>query len=153
MSCVLTLTSAAIIAGISISGTIAVGIASNICEDNYNEEEGFDTVFVDSEILLKTLNEYDCHVEVISNNEYIVKTTCGNLRYARKNESQPFKLYINEISNPDELIENIKSFEEDYGKNVQAYTYNHIKENLTESMSIVSEEILDDDSMVLTIKI
>ena len=153
MSCVLTLTSVAIIAGISISGSIVTAIASNISEDDYELEKGFDTVFVDSEILLKTLNEYDCHIEVINNNEYLVKTISGNLRYARENESETFKLYIDEITNVDELIENIRSFEVDYGKNVQTYTYNHIKENLSNSMSIVNEEILDDDSLVLTIDV
>lgn len=153
MSCILTLTSAAIIAGISISTSIATCVASNLAEDKNNIENGFETVFVDSKILLKTLNEYDCHFDIISENEYIVKTTCGNLRYARDDNILPFKLYIDEISNPDELLESIKSFEEDYGKNVQAYTYAHIKENLSVGTSIVSEEALEDDSICLTINI
>ena len=51
------------------------------------------------------------------------------------------------------LLEQIQLFETEYGRNVQTYTYHHIKENLTEDMQIVSETVLEDDSLVLTISI
>ena len=71
----------------------------------------------------------------------------------RADASQAFDLYLDEIEDVNGLLENIKSFEVDYGRNVQAYTYNHIKENLSAGMTIDSEEVLDDDSLVLTIRV
>lgn len=153
MSVTLTLTSAAIIAGISLASATSMTIIGRAADGVFDVDEGIDTMFVDSEILLKTLNEYDCHFDVISENEYIVKTTCGNIRYARENSTQNFKMYLGDIDDVDGLLDNIKSFELDYGRNVQDYTYNHIKKNLSEGMSIESEEVLDDDSLYLTINI
>jgi hypothetical protein len=147
------LTSAAIIAGLSLTTAASVAIVSNISDGTINTTEGFETMFVDSELLLKTLNEYDCCIDVISENEYLVKTNCGNIRYAREDATQAFKMYLDEIDNVEGLLENIKSFEVDYGRNVQSYTYNHIKENLSNGMTIVDEEILEDDSLYLTINV
>ncbi len=153
MSVVLTLTSAAIIAGISLATATSVAVIEQVSDGAFNRSEGIDTIFVDGEILLKTLNSYDCCIDAVSENEYIVKTSCGNIRYARENETQGFKMYLDDIKNVDGLFENIKSFEIDYGRNVQSYTYNHIKENLSEGMTIVDEEVLDDDSLLLTISV
>lgn len=153
MSVVLTLTSAAIIAGISLATATSVAVIEQVSDGVFNTSEGIDTVFADREILLKTLNSYDCCIDVISENEYLVKTNCGNIRYARDDTAQGFKMYINDIKDIDGLLENIRSFEIDYGRNVQSYTYNHIKENLSEGMTIVDEEVLDDDSLLLTINV
>lgn len=153
MSVTLTLTSAAIIAGISIATATSMAVIDQVSDGVFDATEGIDTTFMDSEILLKTLNEYDCHFEAISENHYLVKTTCGNIIYSRDNVSQPFKMYLDEIDDVEGLLENLKSFELDYGRNVQSYTYNHIKENLGKNMSIVDEEVLDDDSLMLTISV
>ena len=153
MSITLTLTSAAIIAGISLATATSMAVIDQVSDGVFDASEGIDTTFVDSEILLKTLNGFDCHFNVVSKNEYIVETTCANIRYAREDSSQAFKMYLDEIEDVDGLLENLKSFEVDYGRNVQAYTYNHIKDNLSNGMSIAEEEVLDDDSLVLTINI
>lgn len=153
MSLTLTLASAAIIAGISIATTTSLAVIDQVSDGVFDAAEGIDTMYVDSEILLKTLKEYDCHFEIISENEYYVKTSCGNIRYARENAGQPFKMYLDAIEDVDGLLENLKSFEIDYGRNVQAYTYNHIKENLSENMYINNEEVLEDNSLLLTINI
>lgn len=153
MSVVLTLTSAAIIAGVSLATTTSLAIINQVSDGTLDTSEGIETMYVDCDILTKTLEEYDCHFDVISENEIIVKTSCGNLRYVRENAGQAFKMYLDEIDDVEGLIENIKSFEVDYGRNVQAYTYNHIKENLSSNMNIVDEEVLDDDSLFLTINV
>lgn len=153
MSVVLTLTSAAIIAGVSLATTTSLAILDQVSDGVFDASEGIDTMFVDCDILTKTLEEYDCHYDVISENEIIVKTSCGNLRYLRGNTGQAFKMYLDEIDDVEGLIANIKSFEVDYGRNVQAYTYNHIKENISSNMRIVDEEVLDDDSLMLKINI
>ncbi|MBQ8981409.1 MAG: hypothetical protein IJ077_07360 [Eubacterium sp.] len=154
MSVVLTLTSCAIIAGLSITQTAAMALVvkdDDELEENINE--GLETQFVDSEILIKTLQGFDCHFEQIDENQINVQTTCGNLIYKRDAVGEAFKLYMDEINDVDGLVQNIRSFEFDYGRNVQAYTYDHIKKNLTDDMTIVEDELLDDDSLYLTINI
>ncbi|MGN0555009.1 MAG: hypothetical protein ACI4LI_03825 [Candidatus Fimenecus sp.] len=153
MSCILTLASAAIIAGLSMSTATSLAVLGNFSEGKENIEEGIETMFADSAILLQTLQEYGCCVETVSENEYVVQTNCGRLRYKRGNAAQGFKLYLDEIADVEGLLENIRSFESDYGRNVQAYTYNHIKENMTDDMTITEETVLEDNSMLLTISV
>ena len=155
MSCILSLTAAAVIAGLTITSTASVALVSALDNgEELDDIQGLETVFVDMGILVKTLKEeYDCHVNIISDNEIQVVTSNGNLVYRRDNVTEAFKLYFNEIKDVDKLIQNIKSFEVDYGRNVQNYTYAHIKENLPNNMSIFEEEIMEDDSLYLTINI
>ena len=154
MSLTLTLTSAAIVAGITISQTALTSIAIAVANGKNDElEDSFETCFVDVNILIKTLEEMDCIVTKVSENEILVETTCGNLRYVRNNEKENFRMCLNEITDVDGLLENIRSFEQDYGRNVQAYTYGHIKKNLSGNMKIVEEEVMDDDTLMLTINI
>lgn len=154
MSCILSLTAAAVIAGVTISSSAITSVISDIVADNYDVEKGVETMFVDSQMLLKTLHEeYDCEINVISENEYEVQTNSGNLVYKRENANEAFKLYFNRIDNVDALMANLKAFEVDYGRNVQAYTYGHLKQTLADNMEIVEEEVLEDDSLYLTINV
>ena len=155
MSLVVTMTSVAIIAGITASQTTLAATALAVSNGSKEEieEEGIETCFVDSALLIKTLEELDCHVKKSNENEILVATTCGNLKYARENSAKPFKMYLDEITDVQGVLENIRSFEQDYGRNVQEYTYNHIKNNLADGMTIDQEEVLDDNSIFLTINI
>ncbi len=151
MSLVLSLTSAAIIAGVSIAPLAVAGIVMNV--GGKQEQKSFETVFCDGELLVKTLADYGCCVEKIAENDFQVQTQCGVLRYFRNDESQPFQLLLEQVQDADALLEQIRLFETEYGRNVQTYTYNHIKENLTGDMQILSEMVLEDDSLLLTISI
>ena len=153
MSLVLSLTSCAIVAGLTLSQTALMAVAVAQKEEEFDELDVLETQFIDADLLSKTLEGFDCHFQQVNENHFIVETACGNLIYKRNNVGEAFKLYLDEISDVEGLIENIKSFEVDYGKNVQAYTYDHIKKNLTDDMTIVDDEILEDDSLYLTINI
>ena len=153
MSVVLSLTSAAIIAGLSISSTTAMQLVMNM-KNNAGEESGLiETVFIDGGLLKKTLEEHGACVKVLSDLEYQVEITGGVLRYIRKSESEPFFLALDKIPDPQALIDTLMEIEMEYGRNVQSYTYYHLKENLTDEMTVTSEEVLDDDSIMLTIRI
>lgn len=152
MSVVLSLTSMAIIACASLTSAAAVAIAQTQV-GKVNKEQGFETVFNDSALLLKTLQEHGCCVEQRGENELAVQTACGTLRYFRADASEPFSLYLSEVQQPEALLEEIRQFETEYGRNVQSYTYHHIKDNLPDNMTIVSEEVLDDDALLLTISL
>lgn len=154
MSLIVSMTSVAILAGVTLSQTALSAVAIAIANGEKPETgKGLETSFMDITILIKTLEEMDCHVTKIDENEILVATTCGNLKYKRADSSEAFKMYIDEITDVDGLLENIKSFELDYGRNVQEYTYNHIKKNLSKEMSIEKEEVLDDNSILLTINV
>lgn len=151
MSVVITLTSAAVVLGMTIGSSSLIAVADAISEHSLDTEKGIDTVFTDRELLQKTLEGFDCCLKKISESEYLMKTDSGNIRFVQKEPAQPFRIFFDDIKDVDGLLENMRSFEQDYGRNVQAYTYGHIKENLTDSMRIESQEVLDDDSLVLTI--
>lgn len=154
MSVVLSLTALAVVAGTTLSSTALMTMIGSKNEVDMDVEgECLQTMFVDGELLIKTLNEHGCCVNVVSENEIIVQTSCGNLRYVRNSASEAFGLYINEVNDPQLLIENLRQFEFEYGRNVQAYTYDHILSNLGEDMTFTEEEILEDDSLLLTITI
>lgn len=156
MSCILTMASAAIVAGLTITSTASIAAIS--CLDDKEKtgtmlEEGIETPFVSASLLLETLNSYDCHVETVGENKIIVKTNCGNLTYIKASQEEAFRLYLDEVKDIDGLLANLKSFEYDYNRNVQAYTYSHIKKNLADNMTIAEEEVLDDNSIYLTINL
>lgn len=144
------MTAAAVIAGLSLTEVSAAALVA--CCDDEQTDKGFETVYTDLKLMEKTFLEMDCHVDVISDNELHVKTTCGVLKYARNSADEAFRLYLDEISDTEGLIRNIKSFETEYGRNVQEYTYQHIKASLGENISI-ENEYYEDDELYLTINI
>ncbi|MBQ7542547.1 MAG: hypothetical protein IJT44_09690 [Clostridia bacterium] len=153
MSFILSLTSVAIVAAFTVSNSALVSLLD--CTDEENEsaiEKGLDTMFVDQELLVKTLQGFDCHMQC-AENEIRVETSCGVLRYARSSAAENFKMYVDEIHDVDALIRNIRAFEVDYGRNVQSYTYDHIRQNLADNMTIADMEVQDDDCLYLTINL
>jgi len=151
MSMILTMTAAAIIAGLSLSEVSLAALVANECSTE-TDDEGLETIFTDVEILKKTILEMDCHMDVVSENEVHVMTTCGRLAYKRQSSEEAFRLFLGQVSDREGLIENIRSFEVDYGRNVQDYTFAHIRENLGEGMRII-EEGYENDDLYITISV
>lgn len=151
MSMVLTLTAAAVVAGMSLT-EMSVAVLIGCAEEDEQFVDGLETIFTDSKLLQKTLSEMDCHMKVVSDDEIYVNTACGDLCYKRENSSMPFKLFLDGVMDQKGLINNIKSFEVDYGRNIQDYTYHHIKENLAPGMKI-ENEYFEDDDLYITINV
>lgn len=150
MSMILTMTTAAIIAGFTLSEFSLAAICANTKDTEL--DQGMETIFADADLMIQTLENMDCHVKQISENEILVETVCGVLRYARPQAGMAFRLYLTDVKDAQGLIENIRSFEVDYGRNIQEYTYHHIKEHLSEGMSIESEDFEGDD-LYITINV
>ena len=105
MSVTLSLTALAIVAGSTISSTALMTFLGSKSEvEAPIETECLETMFVDCDLLAKTLNEHGCCVTVVSENEIIVETSCGNLRYARNSAAEAFGLYINEVNDPSKWV-------------------------------------------------
>ena len=76
------------------------------------------------------------------------------LRYFRQDNTQPFMLQISHVSNMRELLDSVDELENEYGRNVQTFTYNKVMTSLHEhGMTVEQEEILEDDSIVLTLNV
>ena len=92
------MTSMAVLAGLSLTH-ISAGVIAEILDGKNKQEvsEGFETVFTDSQMLYNTLTDYDCHVEKVSENEFLVDTVNGKLRYYSKDENTPFSIYFDRI--------------------------------------------------------
>lgn len=115
----------------------------------------YETPFMNNELLERTLNEYGFKIEKSS--ELSVVATIERLffTFARSDVNSPFLL---KIEFPDDCMEMqaevAASLYEEYGCNTQEETYIRLKEKIDKSnMYIEDEEILEDDSIVLTINL
>ena len=132
----------------------------HICEDiqvinqNHILEKSFETIFMDKNILMKTLEEHG--VQNISENEY--GQISGNidsyvLNFERMENDKPYFVKISclESDNAKEKFEDLTS---EYTLNVQEESYlsivNKLKEN---NMEIEDEEVMDDNTIVLTVNL
>ena len=150
MSIIISMTAAAVIAGLSLSEVSLAAVVA--CTNDEELDQGLETIFTDLNIMQKTFVEMDCHVKVVSDNELLVQTTCGVLRYARNEQNEAFRLYLDDITDAEGLVQNIRSFEKDYGRNVQEYTYQHIKSSLETNMTI-ENEYYEEDELYITINV
>lgn len=151
MSVTLTLVPLAIAVGI----TLTTASAAILKEQNPQDEESIPTLetpFVDAELLVKTLTQHGLQLEMNSLNEILVRSDAGLLRYYRTDASLPFLLKMEGICNLREMLDSVDELTQEYNGNVQTFTYQKVMEGLMEhGMSLDSEEILDDGSIVLTL--
>lgn len=127
-----------------------IHLSENISNEIFNKE--LDTNFMDKDTLLKTLVEHGA-TDII---EHEGNITCDcdafHLEFF-KLQDLPYKVIIsyNQDRNINDFINDINS---EYCANVQEISYNKIKENLeTQNLEIAEEEILDDNTIVLTINL
>lgn len=126
----------------------------NVISEKDFLEKSFETPFIDKEILIKTLEEHG--VVNIQENEYgqirgVVKNFV--LQFERFESDKPYQVLIKHLctENADEEFENLAS---EYAVNVQEECYNNIVEKLNaNSMEIESEEVCDDNSIVITVNL
>lgn len=140
---------------IGILSTTAETISDIIIKKNITTREikKVRTCFKDSILLQKTLREYGAEVKVQDENYIIAKFSEGKIVYYRENPEDMFEMSIDLDTDVDGLICSIKSLEEDYARNVQSYTYDKVIAGLENNMSIEKEEVLEDDSILITINI
>ncbi|MCH4072053.1 hypothetical protein [Pseudoramibacter sp.] len=135
----------------AVEGTAAVVYA---CEHSRRGKSApIQTKFCDTAILEETLKEHGVPYKIKSDGEITADFTSGKIRYFRTAADQPFQMQVFGVKDMDAVVCNVQAIEKEYGSNVQQYTYNRLKENLPEHMSVASEEILEDDSILLTLEV
>lgn len=152
---------AGIIANIqeSSQNDILQNVYKNACEDVHTitesdfMEKSLETPFIDKEILLKTLEE---HGVTNINEEYgklTGKIDSYTLSFEKMQADKPYFVTINYLykNNPEEKLNDLSS---EYALNVQEESYLNIIEKLKENnMQVEEEEVLDDNTIVLTVNL
>lgn len=111
------------------------------------------TNFKDESLLIKTLEEYGAR-PTKNNDEVMVNLGGTKLRFFRDLD-EPYAVEIRNVSSDLEYVFNqLSLMDESYKQNVQSLTYENLKHNLEEkNMQIENEEILNDNSIVLTVNL
>ena len=126
----------------------------HVISENHFIEKSFETIFMDKEILKKTLEEHG--IQNIVENEYgqISGSVDSYLLTFEKMEAD--KPYFVKIScrDSDSAEEKIGDLTSEYTLNVQEESYLNIVNKLKENnMEIEDEEVMDDNTIVLTINL
>lgn len=152
--------------GVVIAASAVTSIASNqetvadeVCEDvhvitaKHFMEKSFETVFIDKDVLIKTLEE---HGVVNIKDEYgkiSGQVDSYTLSFEKEAENKPYSLMITCLST-DNAEEKVNDLNSEYALNVQEEAYlsivNKLKDN---NMEVEEEEVLDDNTIVLTVNI
>ena len=125
-----------------------------VITDKHFIEKEFETPFADKELLIKTLEEHGCeNINADEIGSISCKTGNYSLSFYKNVSEGPYKLKISclETDNTEEKVGDLHS---EYALNVQEDAYlqiiNKLKEN---NMEIESEEVQDDNTIVLTINL
>ena len=111
------------------------------------------TRFNDKDLLKKTLVEHGVNVVEESENRLVAEFNDGRICYERASVNEPFVLMVSEIGDTQCMIDELTAIETEYNSNVQSYTYDRVMQNLPEDMHFESEEVLEDDSIVITLTV
>lgn len=109
--------------------------------------------YTDNRMLKKTLTEHGASVEEMSENRIKATFTEGSLTYVRNTPDEAYGILIDAINSVDEFLEELDQIYDEYCNNVQSYTYEHIMQNLPENMQVENEEVMDDNSILITLNV
>ncbi len=124
----------------------------NALKTNFkNMQEEFVTTFVNEDLLLKTLEEYgDFNVEK-REGKIVCSSEVIDMEFYKTAQDEPYRVRIYSKCDCETIVNDIN---EEYGLNVQEQNYNNLKERLErENLQIGHEEVLEDNTIVLTINL
>ena len=142
-----------------ISNPIINNISETICDDIHivSEstllEKSLETPFMDKKILMKTIEEHGVKNITEEFGKITGEIASYQLSFEKMEEDKPYFVTISylEGNNPEEKLEDLNS---EYALNVQEDAYlnliNKLKEN---NMEIEEEEVLEDNTIVLTVNL
>lgn len=116
-------------------------------------EQVFQTVFADEKLLIKTLEDIGFYPE--NNNGKIICCSDNYTLNFYKNSKDNYEFKISGNISNKEAYQKYKDVNNHYGEIVQKETINNIKQKVqrNSSMKLENEEILEDNSVVLTIDV
>lgn len=139
---------------IALGSTVSTASLAAVCTNRQRGISNVPTKYADKELLVKTLREHGIRAQEINDDHIVIRTDEGEIHFMRENKEDPYMMSAKGIRNMEKLAASLKEFEEEYGRNVQAYTYRKILEALEEhGLSLQEEEVLEDDSIMLTLNV
>lgn len=115
------------------------------------EIQQFPTNFQDKELLIKTLTDYGINPHV-NGDRISFKVSGANIDFYRTG-SEPYIVELTDSENLQEIYSHLSLLDDDYKLNVQSLTYDNLMRNLEDhdDLYIESEDVLDDDSIVISV--
>ena len=121
---------------------------------NVSDIPELQTKYNDITLLRKTLTEHGFKVIQEDENTLICIAAKGKLKFSRTAEGEPFKATISDLDDIDGLFCDLELLESEYYENVQSFTYDKLISQLgNNNMTLQSEQILEDNSILLTIDV
>lgn len=113
----------------------------------------YPTNFNDEDLLIKTLTEYGADPIKDSSGDIIIKLAGNEFKF-HKIGQEPYEAEIKSTGDQKQIYNHLSLIDGDYKSNVQDYTYENLKKRLNDrNLNIESEEVLDDNSIVITVNI
>lgn len=127
-------------------GCVNEGLLKELCKE-------YKTVFMDKDVLKKTLEEHGLNMNKADENYLEGLIENFTVTFSRENTSEPYtmKIFCNQEFTDTTMVNDLNT---EYAMNVQEETYIKLKERLEQKkMEIESEEVLEDDSIMITINL
>lgn len=113
----------------------------------------FPTNFRDGELLFKTLKEFGVN-PVREGAGLNCRVENSTLVFRRSQEGSPYTVEIHNAPDLHKIYQYLSDVDEDYKRCLQSMVYERLKDRVAEkNMTIEEEEVLEDNSIVLTINI
>ncbi len=116
-------------------------------------KETFPSIYVDADLVLEILQRYQIKVLSFQENLIEAEYECYKMSFFRESSDEPFDINIISSSNKTkELYNCLNTLNDEYYASMQERTYLHIREQLEEEgLEIEEEEVLEDNSIVITV--
>jgi len=135
----------------NITADVQEEIIHTICKE-------YKTVFVNQDVLIKTLEEHGFYDIEVANDHITCAKNFFKLEFYRNNsvsdnqEQEPYVMKITTNCHEEDIIDLINDINSEYTLNSQEENYIKIKERLAKKgLKINEEEVFEDDTIVLTV--
>lgn len=115
--------------------------------------KSYATNFKDENILIKTLEDYGVNYSKQSNGDILCKIDHFEFEFKLDGNSS-YLIEFKDENNSKEMFQNLTELDEGYKRNVQNKTYENLKIKIKEKgYNVESEEIMEDNSIVITVNV
>jgi|GEM_PF-771315 len=117
-------------------------------------EAALPTIYTDQVLLVKTLRQYGIKDIQAPQDTVLCSIQGYELRFYRDAEERPYQLAVKSRNDLRQLYAQLNSLNEGYQSNVQEQVYVNVKKKLEDKQAVIeNEEILEDNSILLTVNI
>lgn len=114
----------------------------------------YPTDFRDSDLLLQTLHSYGLQTHISANKDTIECRVEQTRLVFTRHADAPFDVAIINAPNIREIYHQLSDWDDEYKRALQTSTYEKLKTRIAEQqMTIESEQLMEDDSIVITVNI